>query len=185
MNGEKTYEGEFVFGVRTDTLDGDGKVVSSMETNIQESDVRALIPQFTGTISQIPPMVSAVRHKGRRLYDLAREGKTVEREPKQVTIHSLELLRWTPGPQPRAWFRIVCSRGTYIRKLAEDMGDILGVGAYLSALIRTNSGSFTLDEAHSLDDLGKLQAEGRLTDALISLPEASRRIHKSAFVPAI
>ena len=180
MAGEKEYEGEMVIGVRTDSLDGDGTVTHSMETSVVEEDVRVLLPRFTGTIMQIPPMVSAARHQGQRLYDLARAGHVVERAPKKITVHSFELTQWTPGPQPRARFRVLCSKGTYVRSLVSDIGDLLGVGAYLSALRRTRSGTFSVQEARPLLELDHMAKQNELSHVILPMTDAIRRIKNGA-----
>lgn len=148
MAGEKTYEAEAVLGITTDTLDATGQEVARRDpSDIRRADLEALLLEFTGTISQIPPMHSAVHVDGQRLYQLARAGEEVVRTPRLVKIFSLELLEFA---SPRVRLRVTCGKGTYIRSLVDDIGTRLGVGAHLSALRRTQSGRFDLASACSL-----------------------------------
>lgn len=143
----KTYTGEVVLGVETDTLDAAGAVVAThdMGTVTVEQARRAAAEHLTGPILQVPPMVSAIRVDGRRLHELAREGVEVERTPRPVTVHRFEV---DAGPSPDVLsIEVECSSGTYVRTLAADLGHLLGGGAHLRALRRTAVGSFTLAEA--------------------------------------
>ncbi|MCA9913366.1 MAG: tRNA pseudouridine(55) synthase TruB, partial [Anaerolineae bacterium] len=142
-------------GVVTDSYDSEGEIIREDDASqISQSDVENILPQFTGDIAQIPPMYSAIKQGGKKLYELARQGETVEREARSVTIHSLEILSWNA---PDFELLVTCSSGTYIRSLAYDIGEALGIGAYLTGLVRTRSGSFTVENALNLDDL--LQAD--------------------------
>ncbi|MHB8172025.1 MAG: tRNA pseudouridine(55) synthase TruB [Thermincolia bacterium] len=151
---DKAYQGELTLGFTTDTLDGFGQIIAEKEaSHLGEDDIREAFDGFNGEIEQIPPMVSAVRHQGKKLYQLARAGIEVERRPRKATIHSLEILniKGLSTPHPKVFFDVVCSKGTYIRTLCDDIGARLGVGGYMSYLVRTRSGPFTLDTAHSLE----------------------------------
>ena len=149
--GEKEYEGILTLGVTTDTMDASGKVIQTADvSSVTEEQIIAAFKQFEGEIEQIPPMFSAIKHKGRPLYKLARKGIKVERSPRIVTIHHLEVLEIH---KPDITFRVCCSKGTYIRVLAADIGTTIGCGAYLSSLTRTRSGIFTLSDAISLDEI--------------------------------
>lgn len=143
----KTYTGEVVLGVETDTLDAAGQVTATHEMGaIAIDDVRRVVDEnLLGDIEQVPPMVSAIRVEGRRLHELAREGIEVERAARPVTIHRFAV---EPGPEPHVLrIEVECSAGTYIRSLAADLGHFLGGGAHLRNLRRTASGSFTIDRA--------------------------------------
>jgi len=145
----KAYTCEVVFGVATNTLDGSGEVVATYDMDVQFRDVARVIGTFRGDIEQIPPMVSAVKIDGRRLHELAREGKEVERQPRKVHVERLEL---STTPDPLVYeMHVACSAGTYVRTLAADLGTALGGGAHLRNLRRTRSGTFGLDEAVPLD----------------------------------
>jgi tRNA pseudouridine55 synthase len=159
---EKSYEAELELGVETDTLDAEGTVTArapEAAACVTEERVRAALAAMTGEIDQVPPMYSAVKHQGRALYDLAREGAEIERAPRRVTIHRLELLRFADG---RATIAIDCTKGTYVRVLVADLGRALGCGAQLTALRRTRSGQFTIADASSLDDVLRDPARARL-----------------------
>jgi tRNA pseudouridine55 synthase len=151
MHTTKQYRARVHLGRVTDTYDAEGQIISECDVSgINLADVQNLLPRFTGEIEQLPPMYSAVKQGGRKLYELARAGQTVERQPRRVTVERLSVAGWHP---PFVELDIVCSAGTYIRSLACDLGDALGVGASLAGLTRTASGSFRLESAVSLDSL--------------------------------
>lgn len=171
----KEYEARLVFGVATDTLDADGAVLSREPMPVTEADLAGVIPRFVGRIMQVPPMVSALRVDGRRLYELAREGKDVDRSPRAVDIHELELVDFAPGQYPEAAIRVRCGRGTYVRSLADDLAQALGGRAHLSALRRTGVGSLRVDEhAHQIDELIAAADEGRLDGLMLTPAQALR-----------
>lgn len=149
----KEYLATALFGVATDTLDADGAVLTREPMEFGNEDIEALVPRLTGTISQIPPMVSALKKDGRRLYDLAREGKVIEREARQVEIQELEILSVGAPPYPEVEFRVVCGKGTYVRSLADDMAAMLGGSAHLTALRRTRIGELRASNGVTIDDL--------------------------------
>ena len=149
--GTKEYEGALTLGITTDTLDANGQITKTLDASrITPNQIQSACQQFIGEIEQMPPMFSAVKHKGKPLYKLARQGIEVERRPRQVSIESIELLLFSP---PEVRFRVVCSKGTYIRTLASDIGTALGCGAHLSELTRTRSGVFTIESAYTFDGL--------------------------------
>ncbi len=160
LNADKVYEAVVRFGVETDTLDVTGKVVAEYPLrDLGEAALQSALPQFRGPIEQVPPMYSALKRDGQPLYKYARAGVTVERAPRQVTIHSLELLGFE-APD-RARIHVCCSKGTYIRSLASDLGKQLGVGGHLVELRRTASGPFRIEQALTLDEMGARLADGR------------------------
>jgi tRNA pseudouridine55 synthase len=151
MHGTKRYTARVHLGITTDTYDTEGAILEERDaTAISREDVERALTALRGDIRQIPPMYSAIKQGGRKLYDLARAGQTVEREARAVTITALDLLDWQP---PRFTLDVVCSAGTYIRSLAYDLGETLGVGAHLAGLTRTASGNFTLENAVELETL--------------------------------
>lgn len=150
---DKEYVATAQFGVATDTLDADGAVLSREPMDFDEDELMAVVPRFIGTISQVPPMVSALKKDGRRLYELARQGEVVDRDARHVEIHELEILSVGPPPYPEVEFRVVCGKGTYVRSLADDIATVLGGDAHLTALRRTRIGSFRLGDAMTVDDL--------------------------------
>ena len=149
----KEYLATAEFGVATDTLDAEGAVLSREPMDVSPEDVETAASRFVGTIHQVPPMVSALKHEGRRLYELAREGEVVEREARPVVIHELEILSVGPGPYPEVEFRVVCGKGTYVRSLADDLAGVLGGVAHLTALRRTRTGSLSVTASLGLDEL--------------------------------
>jgi tRNA pseudouridine55 synthase len=141
----KEYLATAQFGVATDTLDADGAVLSREPMDFNRGELESVVGRFTGEILQIPPMVSALKHEGRRLYELAREGTVVEREARPVVVHELEIMSVGTPPYPEVEFRVVCGKGTYIRSLADDMAAVLGGSAHLTSLHRTRIGSLSLE----------------------------------------
>lgn len=150
MHQTKVYEATVHLGITTDTYDAEGKVVTTNTQAVNQTDLESVLPRFRGEIAQIPPMYSAIKQGGKKLYELARQGKTIERPPRQVTISQLNLHHWT---FPEFDLTVACSAGTYIRSLAHDIGEAVEIGGHLSALRRTQSGQFTIKGAVSLDEL--------------------------------
>ena len=154
LSSDKEYAATMTLGVRTDTQDAAGKVISTVEKlDFGEKEVESAFSHFVGEIEQIPPMVSAVRYKGKKLYELARQGKEVEREPRRVKILELEIVSCE---LPQVSFRVACSKGTYIRTLTSDIGDRLGCGAHQAELTRLRSGPFRLSDAITLKELREM-----------------------------
>jgi tRNA pseudouridine55 synthase len=153
QGARKEYLATALLGVATDSLDADGAVISREPLPVTEAEVRSAMVRFTGEIMQIPPMVSARKVEGKRLYELAREGKVVEREARAVTIDKLELIDMAPSDYPEITFRTVCSTGTYIRTLADDIGRAVGGRAHLTALRRVRNGSINVKDALSVDEI--------------------------------
>lgn len=164
--GLKCYEALMQFGVVTDTLDMTGKILRECDvSHLAEQQLLEVFARFTGPIMQIPPMFSAIKQGGQPLYKLARMGQEVERAPRPVEIHAIELLSFS---LPYAAIRITCSRGTYIRTLADDIGVMAGCGAALKELRRTASGPFTIGTAYTLEALETAAREERLSNLCIS-----------------
>jgi tRNA pseudouridine55 synthase len=157
MSQDKAYEGVMQLGVTTDSQDADGEVLAEKPVpTLTEADIEAVFAKFRGDIQQIPPMVSAIKHEGTPLYKLARKGKTVEREPRLVHIYDLRQLTLE---LPRIHFRVACTKGTYVRTLCHDIGEMIGCGAHLAALRRTRSGKFDVANAKTLAELLQLRRE--------------------------
>jgi len=162
---QKVYDGTIVLGVETDTLDAEGEVVARHVGALPgREEVVAALARFKGDVQQIPPMYSAVKKDGVPLHRLARQGIDVEREPKWITIESLELTRFEP---PALDLRVRCSAGTYVRVLAADLGRALGCGAHLAALRRTQSGPFRIEQARTVAECAEAAAANALEAALI------------------
>ncbi|MCL1595704.1 MAG: tRNA pseudouridine(55) synthase TruB [Actinomycetia bacterium] len=168
QGAQKEYIATAQFGVATDSLDADGAIISREPLPTTEEQVVAAMERFTGTILQTPPMVSARRVEGRRLYELAREGKVVEREARPVTIYRLELIDLAPSDYPEVTFRTVCSTGTYIRTLADDLGQAVGGRAHLSALRRVRNGSMHVNDAVTVDEVIDASRHDRLETMMLS-----------------
>ncbi len=169
ITSDKKYRAVMRLGVETDTYDADGQVLATQPVNLDESTLRGALERFVGEIDQVPPMYSALKHEGKPLYKLARKGVQVEREPRRVTIHGITLREWQ---SPHAMIDVHCSTGTYIRSLAHDVGAVLGCGAHLAALTRLASGSFTLDDAMTLEALEHLTDPRDLSGLLRPLDAA-------------
>jgi len=147
---DKRYQAVLRLGMTTDTYDADGEVMNSLPVEITEEQFVSQLNNFVGEIEQIPPPYSAVKIKGRKAYEAAREGEPIDLLPRTIQVYSLELLEWAP---PEAVIDVYCSSGTYVRSLAHDLGEALGCGAYLVGLRRTKSGRFTLRDAVPLRKL--------------------------------
>ena len=152
---EKEYVAEVTLGSKTDTQDASGTVLATAEVSVTEEDVLRVAREFVGDSMQIPPMYSAIKQDGKKLYELARAGVEVEREPRPITIHAIEV-ETLDLEHHRFTMRVACSKGTYIRTLCQDMGDRLGCFAHMSALNRTKSGRFCLEDAITLEDVERL-----------------------------
>lgn len=158
LDADKCYEAEVRLGIETDTGDAEGAIVATRAVAVDEAGLQAALAGFRGEIMQLPPMHSALKRDGRPLYEYARAGIEVERAPRRVTIDALELLGFTGD---RFTIRVACSKGTYVRSLAMDIGAALGCGAHLSALRRTGIGPFTVAEAVSLAQLEAAEPAAR------------------------
>jgi tRNA pseudouridine55 synthase len=169
----KIYDARVRLGVETTTLDASGEVTAERDASaIDEGALCEALKGFVGQIEQVPPMVSAVKVGGERLYRKARRGEVIERSPRIVRIHDIVLEDFEPGPRAEAAFLITCSSGTYVRTLAADVGQQLGVGAHLVALRRLGSGRFSLEDAVDLNKVVELGAQGRLVEALLTPAQA-------------
>lgn len=151
MDAEKTYLAEIELGVSTDTYDADGEVTRRVDSShVTRERVQQVLPSFVGSILQTPPMYSAVKHQGKRLYELARSGVEVEREPRRAEVSRLELVDWEP---PCCTVVVDCGKGTYIRALAHDLGQSLGCGAHIRGLVRLRSGLFTINDSLTVSEV--------------------------------
>lgn len=162
---DKEYEAALSFGITTDTLDITGKVLSQTESNVKSEDLEAVLPQFRGDIMQLPPMYSAVSKDGVRLYELARKGLVTEREARPITVYKLDLLNFDEQLQS-AQILVKCSKGTYIRSICDDIGQVLGCGAVMTSLRRVTACGYTLDDAITLEKAKELSENGMLEEYL-------------------
>ena len=158
LDAPKRYEAEICLGETTTTADAEGEVLERKPVDVGLEQIAAVMKRFTGMQTQVPPMYSALKRGGTPLYVLARRGETVERAPRTIQIHALDLVSFG---EDRLLIDVACSKGTYIRTLAEDIGSALGCGAHLAALRRTSTGAFPVSEATTLDALATLAEESR------------------------
>ena len=170
----KEYRAVLKFGIATDTEDLTGTIIEEMpETGITEAQVREALADFIGPIMQTPPMYSAIKVDGKRLYELAREGKTVERKAREVVIHELEVTGFEEGDQPEVSLRVLCSKGAYIRTLCVDLGAKLGVPSTMAKLERTLSAGIGLDGCLTFEEIAQRVEEGTLADTLVRADKAA------------
>ncbi|MBR6535594.1 MAG: tRNA pseudouridine(55) synthase TruB [Lachnospiraceae bacterium] len=172
LDKEKAYEAVMLLGVTTDTEDMTGTVLSETKARVTEEEIRAMAEKFTGVYGQVPPMYSALKVDGKRLYELAREGKEIERKPREVEIFENTPLAFTKdaeGYVKTVTLRVRCSKGTYIRSLLRDMGDALGCGACMQSLVRTQAGAFTIETALTLAEVEQARDEDRLSEIILPI----------------
>ncbi len=161
----KEYEAVLLLGVTTDTQDMSGTVLTQREVTCTEAEARNAVLSFVGGYDQIPPMYSAIKVNGKKLYELARKGVEVERKPRHVEIPAIEIIECE---LPEIRFRVSCSKGTYIRALCADIGEKLGCGAAMKSLVRTRVGNFRIEEAWKLSEIEKMVADGNLPDYVVA-----------------
>ncbi len=166
---KKTYRAELTLGQQTDTQDKYGQVINESQKSVSEDEIINVFKKFMGDIMQIPPMYSAIKIKGKKLYELARQGKTVERSPRKVTIYKLEIINITGN---RILFDVECSKGTYIRTLCDDIGNELGTYGHMSVLIRTQVDKFSIFNSCTLEQIKKTCDEGNIDNILFPLDYA-------------
>lgn len=169
----KEYVALLRLGVVTDTQDISGKVLSRKNTEVSPEAVKQVITSFQGDIEQVPPMYSALKVNGKRLYELAREGKEIERRPRPVTVYEIEVIK---EAHPEYTIRVKCSKGTYIRTLCHDIGLKLGCGGVMAGLSRTRVGEFKIDQAYTLKRLQSLAEKGQLSQAVIPVEKMFENI---------
>lgn len=176
----KAYRAEIVIGMTTDTQDASGKVLRVVEdVAISRDRFCEVLENFRGEVSQVPPMVSAVHHGGRRLYELARRGIEVERKARQICIYDLDVESWPVEPLTagsRVVLSVVCSSGTYVRQLAADIGEELGCGAHLGRLVRTGVGRFDLASSHTLEEIAACAGKGCLESLVVPIARGLSRL---------
>lgn len=190
----KTYEAVLLLGRTTDTQDTDGRILSEKSVSCSVEEIRRTALSFQGEQLQVPPMYSALKKNGKKLYELARAGIEVEREPRKVIFYEIEVLSIDI---PRVRLRVTCSRGTYIRTLCSDLGDRLGCGGCMEHLVRTRVGEFRLEDARKLEEIQKISEEGKIASVILPTdymfrnlpsavcsPEADRLVHNGNAVPA-
>ncbi len=176
LDADKAYKSTFVLGVATATGDAEGEIVQSCDAaQLSQDDIEQALDQFRGEIEQVPSMYSAIKYQGQPLYKLARQGKEVERKSRRVVIKQLDLCDFRPGSKAEVDIYVECTKGTYIRSIAEDLGAVLGCGGHVSALRRTQAGPFEIENCVTMAELEELQAEGDMAamDALLLPADAA------------
>lgn len=158
LDADKSYRAQIQLGATTTTGDAEGEIISRAEVKVGADMLQAALTQMTGTIEQVPPMYSALKHQGKALYEYARAGENIERPARTVTIHEIRLNQFA---QDRLDITVRCSKGTYIRTLAEDIGQVLGCGAHLAGLRRLTTGHLRLENACTIEQLESLSIEAR------------------------
>ncbi|KAB3531335.1 tRNA pseudouridine(55) synthase TruB [Alkaliphilus serpentinus] len=156
LDSNKKYRAELTLGITTDTQDIYGDIIDERELNASEDQIIKVISTFQGELQQVPPMYSALKIGGKKLYEIAREGKEVERASRKITIHQLEILRINKN---KIMMDVTCSKGTYIRTLCNDIGEALGCGGTMSFLLRTATGNFDINTAITIEDLMELEKD--------------------------
>jgi tRNA pseudouridine55 synthase len=175
---KKHYQGEMTLGITTDSQDAEGKIIKEKEvgTDIDEKRIRDIFQKYEGKISQIPPMFSAAHYKGKRLYHLARKGIEVKRSSKEVKIYQFNLINFDKRVNPIVKFEVVCSKGTYVRTLCNDIGNELGCGAHLSSLVRKKVGNFSIEDSMNLEEFREDKTLGK--KYLVSIDSALEGLNK-------
>jgi len=181
MAAEKTYIAEVTLGVTTDTQDGSGNILETRPVYFDEEKITDAVMSFVGEYDQIPPMYSAIKINGKKLYELAREGKEVERKARKIKIFDIKIMSF--NPPDKFTIKVDCSKGTYIRTLCGDIGEKLGCGAYMSSLERTKSGSFVKENSITLDELKEKCENGDAQSVLLSMEKAVEGYKKITVAP--
>lgn len=181
---DKVYEAVLILGVTTDTEDMTGTILSSHEVTASKEEVTKVIHQFIGPYDQIPPMYSAIKVNGQRLYDLARKGTVIERKARPVIIHGIDILEFimdcdNPGAVKEVRMRVSCSKGTYIRTLCKDIGERLGVGGCMKSLLRTKVSVFDLANSLKIDDIGQLMVNNQIDQVLMPVDACFMHLPKA------
>lgn len=165
---DKSYIADFRLGQTSDTQDITGKTLTASDKSVSREELEAVLPDFLGRIMQLPPMYSAVQVDGKRLYDLARQGIEVERTPREITVNSLNILKYDEAIREGS-IEIRCGKGTYIRTIIHDIGEKLGCGGIMTSLVRTSSGGFSYGECHTLEEIQQAADQGRIEDFIIPI----------------
>lgn len=174
MELPKKYSGQLTIGTSTTTQDASGEIIEQVKVEkLPEEKVIEVFERFIGEIEQIPPMYSAVKVNGKKLYEIAREGKEIERKPRKVTIYNLEITKMDlSSDNPVINFDVLCSKGTYIRTLCVDIGAKLGYPAHMSDLVRTKSGPFMIEDSYSIEEIDDLVKSGKIYDIIVSMNDS-------------
>lgn len=170
MDGRKSYRAMLRLGITTTTEDASGEVLETKDVEFNEEKIREAVASFIGKLEQVPPMYSAVKVNGKKLYELAREGKEIERKSRTIEVYDIRIRQFLPPD--RVEIDVDCSKGTYIRTLCADIGKALGCGGHMAELLRTRTGAFSLENAIKLDELKALAEQEKAEEALLTMEEA-------------
>jgi len=170
MDGRKSYRAMLRLGITTTTEDASGEVLETKEVDFNEDRIREVVASFIGKLEQVPPMYSAVKVNGKKLYELAREGKEIERKSRTIEVYDIRIRQFLPPD--RVEIDVDCSKGTYIRTLCADIGKALGCGGHMAELLRTGTGAFSLENAIKLDELKALAEQEKVETVLLTMEEA-------------
>ena len=170
MDGRKSYRAMLRLGITTTTEDASGEVLETKEVDFNEDKIREDVASFIGRLEQVPPMYSAVKVNGKKLYELAREGKEIERKSRTIEVYDIRIRQFLPPD--RVEIDVDCSKGTYIRTLCSDIGKALGCGGHMAELLRTRTGAFSLENAIKLDELKALAEQEKAEEVLLTMEEA-------------
>ena len=170
MDGRKSYRAMLRLGITTTTEDASGEVLETKEVDFNEDRIREVVASFIGRLEQVPPMYSAVKVNGKKLYELAREGKEIERKSRTIEVYDIRIRQFLPPD--RVEIDVDCSKGTYIRTLCSDIGKALGCGGHMAELLRTRTGAFSLENAIKLEELKALAEQEKVEEALLTMEEA-------------
>ena len=170
MDGRKSYRAMLRLGITTTTEDASGEVLETKAVDFSEDRIREVVASFIGRLEQVPPMYSAVKVNGKKLYELAREGKEIERKSRTIEVYDIRIRQFLPPDKVE--IDVDCSKGTYIRTLCADIGKALGCGGHMAELLRTRTGAFSLENAIKLEELKALAEAERAEEALLTMEEA-------------
>ena len=170
MDGRKSYRAMLRLGITTTTEDASGEVLDTKEVDFNEDKIREVVASFIGRLEQVPPMYSAVKVNGKKLYELAREGKEIERKSRTIEVYDIRIRQFLPPD--RVEIDVDCSKGTYIRTLCSDIGKALGCGGHMAELLRTRTGAFSLENAIKLDELKALAEQEKAEEVLLTMEES-------------
>lgn len=179
---DKTYVARLRLGVETDTMDATGEIVKTSPVTWDMERISQVIKGFIGEQDQIPPMYSAIKVNGKKLYELAREGKTIERKPRRIIIHELRVLEVFPE-QKELSLEVTCSKGTYIRSLCHDIGQVLGCGGIMASLVRTRVGSFQLNQTVTLDEISRRMETGTGMECILPVDSVFQKYPSVKVLP--
>ena len=170
MDGRKSYRAMLRLGITTTTEDASGEVLETKEVDFNEDRIREVVASFIGKLEQVPPMYSAVKVNGKKLYELAREGKEIERKSRTIEVYDIRIRQFLPPD--RVEIDVDCSKGTYIRTLCSDIGKALGCGGHMAELLRTATGAFSLENAIKLDELKALAEQEKVEEVMLTMEDA-------------